>query len=93
MPPFIRVQVNITYQFLRKKFQIFLQFLYDDHIKARLTKDVRYFKENKDALGQRYPYERAEEFNRGIRRLGLTPDGQTYLDKFRVLVTQIGNYE
>ena len=30
--------VNFTYQFLRKKFFIFSQFLYDEHIKARLIK-------------------------------------------------------
>lgn len=30
--------VNFTYQFLRKKFYIFSQFLYDEHIKARLLK-------------------------------------------------------
>ena len=36
--------VNFTYQFLRKKFFIFSQFLYDEHIKARLIKvrDVVY---------------------------------------------------
>ena len=30
--------VNFTYQFLRKKFFIFSQFLYDEHIKARIIK-------------------------------------------------------
>ena len=30
--------VNFTYQFLRKKFFIFSQFLFDEHIKARLIK-------------------------------------------------------
>jgi len=36
--------VNFTYQFLRQKFVIFSQFLYDEHIKARLFKDIRFFK-------------------------------------------------
>ena len=31
-------QVNFTYQFLRKKFYIFSQFMYDEHIKSRLIK-------------------------------------------------------
>lgn len=83
--------VNFTYQFLRKKFFIFSQFLYDEHIKARLIKDTRYFKENKEELDQKYPFERAENFNKGIRKLGLTPDGHSYLDQFRLLITQIGN--
>lgn len=83
--------VNFTYQFLRKKFFIFSQFLYDEHIKARLIKDLRYFKDSKEALDQKYPFDRAEKFNKGIRKLGLTPDGQSYLDQFRNLITQIGN--
>ncbi len=40
------IQVNFTYQFLRKKFYIFSQFMYDDHIKSRLIKDWRFFREN-----------------------------------------------
>eukprot|EP00111_Clytia_hemisphaerica_P017411 TCONS_00051483-protein len=83
--------VNFTYQFLRKKFFIFSQFLYDEHIKARLIKDIRFFKDSKEALDQKYPFDRAEKFNKGIRKLGLTPDGHSYLDQFRNLITQIGN--
>ncbi|PRD23224.1 UNVERIFIED_CONTAM: Washc4 [Trichonephila clavipes] len=83
--------VNFVYQFLRKKFQIFSQFLYDEHIKSKLIKDYRYFKENKAENGQKYPFDRADKFNRGIRKLGLTKDGQSYLDQFRLLISQIGN--
>ncbi|TKS73206.1 WASH complex subunit 4 [Collichthys lucidus] len=75
--------VNFTYQFLRKKFYIFSQFMYDEHIKSRLIKDIRFFRETKDQSDQKYPFERAEKFNRGIRKLGITPDGQSYLDQFR----------
>ncbi|XP_054723864.1 WASH complex subunit 4-like, partial [Uloborus diversus] len=81
--------VNFVYQFLRKKFQIFSQFLYDEHIKSRLIKDLRFFKENKSQCGQKYPFDRAEKFHRGIRKLGLTNDGQSYLDQFRLLISQI----
>ncbi|XP_049805094.1 WASH complex subunit 4 [Schistocerca nitens] len=83
--------VNFTYQFLRKKFFIFSQFMYDEHIKSRLIKDIRYFRENKNQLESKYPFDRAEKFNRGIRKLGLTADGQSYLDKFRTLISHIGN--
>ncbi|XP_062316984.1 WASH complex subunit 4 isoform X1 [Osmerus eperlanus] len=91
--------VNFTYQFLRKKFYIFSQFMYDEHIKSRLIKDIRFFRETKDQSDQKvgvfttvqYPFERAEKFNRGIRKLGLTPEGQSYLDQFRQLISQIGN--
>jgi hypothetical protein len=37
-----------------------------------------------------YPYERAEKFNKSMRKLGTSQDGSTYLDQFRVLITTIG---
>ena len=85
--------VNFSYQFLRKKFGIFSQFLFDDQIKSRLAKDARFFKENSHAtLDQKYPFDRAAKFNKGIRKLG-TVDGQsTYLDQFRLLISQIGKF-
>ena len=39
----------------------------------------------------RYPYERAHSFNQEIRRLGVDSEGRSYLDKFRILITEIGN--
>lgn len=39
----------------------------------------------------KYPYERAEKFNRAIRKLGVLQDNQTYMDQFRVLIGHIGN--
>ncbi|XP_069101114.1 WASH complex subunit 4-like isoform X2 [Argopecten irradians] len=83
--------VNFTYQFLRKKFFIFSQFMYDEHIKSRLIKDWKYFKENHMQTDQKYPFEKADKFNKGIRKLGLLPDGDSYLDQFRVTISQIGN--
>lgn len=83
--------VNFTYQFLKKKFFTFSQFMYDEHIKSRLIKDLRNYKENADTNGNTYPYCYAERFNKGIRVLGLNDDGQSYLDLFRELISQIGN--
>ncbi|XP_075218333.1 strumpellin and WASH-interacting protein isoform X2 [Lycorma delicatula] len=82
--------VNVTYQFLRKKLDIFSQFLYDDHIKSKLLKELSFFQENKSKLDSKYPYDRADKFNKDIRVLGEI-DGLSYLDKFRLLITQIGN--
>ena len=42
------------------------------------------------AIASQYPYERAEKFNKSMRKLGTGADGTTYLDQFRVLVTTIG---
>ncbi|KAJ8941034.1 hypothetical protein NQ318_015510 [Aromia moschata] len=83
--------VNFTYQFLRSKFYIFSQFMFDEHIKSRLLKDLRYFSDHKNELTQMYPYERAEKFNISIKKLGLNQHGESYLDLFRKLITHIGN--
>ncbi len=42
-------------------------------------------------VGNRYPFERADRFNKEIRKLGVSADGFTVLDRFRLLVTEIGN--
>ncbi|VDM37100.1 unnamed protein product [Toxocara canis] len=83
--------INFAYQYLKKKFFIFSQFLFDDHIKSQLAKDVRFFRENADELKKMYPVKRAQRFNTAIRRLGVTADDLSFLDKFRILITQIGN--
>jgi len=65
--------------------------MYDEHIKSRLIKDLRHFKEIKAQSDPKYPFDRAEKFNRGIRKLGVTAEGQSYLDQFRQLISHIGN--
>jgi len=65
--------------------------LFDDHIKARLYKDIKFFKENKDQLDNMYPFERSKKFNKDIRKLGVLDSGLSFLDQFRILITQIGN--
>jgi hypothetical protein len=45
--------VNFTYQYLKKQFFIFSQFLFDEHIKAKLIKDIAFFKEQKAGLDQK----------------------------------------
>ena len=84
--------INYTYQFLAKKFHIFSQFLFDDYIRSFLQKEKRWFKKHhKDAdVDNKYPFERAASFTKDIRKLGVT-EGKTFLDQFRVLITEIGN--
>jgi hypothetical protein len=57
---------------------------------AGCLQDWRFFRENHLQTDQKYPFDRAEKFNRGIRKLGLTPDGLSYLDQFRQLISQLG---
>jgi len=62
-------------------------------------KDARYLRElgcgttptPTAVSGSSYPYERAEKFHRGIRKLGLNSAGLSYLDQFRILITHLGN--
>ncbi len=84
--------INYTYQYLAKKFHIFSQFLFDDYIRSYLAKEKRWFKKHhKDEdVDNKYPFERAMAFVKEIRKLGVT-DGKSFLDQFRILISEIGN--
>ncbi|EJD75121.1 WASH complex subunit 7 [Loa loa] len=86
----MHTMINHAYQFLKKKFYTFSQLLYDDRIRNQLIKDERYFHENGEKLGKMYPVSRAQRFNAAIRFLGVSDD-DLYLDKLRILITEIGN--
>ena len=67
--------------------------MFDEHIKSRLIKDIKQFRDLKQADAMaRYPFEKAEKFNKGVRSLGVTSDGLTKLDQFRLLITHIGAF-
>ena len=85
--------VNFTYQFLLKKFDIFSQFLFDEYIKSYLQREKRWYKKHKEdeEVDNKYLFERAFQFNKDIRKLGVSDPGKTFLDQFRVLITEIGN--
>jgi WASH complex subunit 7 len=83
--------INFTYQFLVKKFDAFSEFLYDDRIKSKLISSIRWFKEEKEALDNKYPFSAVEKFLKLMRKLGVTKKGVTFLDQFRQLITHIGN--
>ncbi|XP_034490748.1 WASH complex subunit 4 [Drosophila innubila] len=88
----INTTVNFIYQFLRQKFYTFSTFLHDEHIKSRLLKEYRYHADHKhNKPYQSYPYERAEGFIKKIRKLGVSQNGETYMDLFRKVITQVGN--
>ena len=54
-------------------------------------REEKYFRDHKDDLDGIYPFERAEAFYKEVKKMGVFEDGSNYLDKFRVLITQIGN--
>jgi WASH complex subunit 7 len=87
----VNTTINATYRLLAKKFQTFSQFLYDENILNPLMKSRKYFFSNREQLNQMFPYEKAERFNRDIKKLGIFEGDTTYLDKFRLLISHIGN--
>ena len=60
---------------------------------AHLGREHRWFRKHKhdDDVNNCYPYERARRFVAEIRKLGATKQGKSFLDQFRVLITEIGN--
>ncbi|KAH8309961.1 hypothetical protein KR067_010377, partial [Drosophila pandora] len=88
----INTTVNFIYQFLRQKFYTFSTFLHDEQIKSRLLKELRFHLGKKhDLKHESYPYERAENFLKKIKKLGVSTNGETYMDLFRKVITQVGN--
>jgi WASH complex subunit 7 len=83
--------VNFVFKFLGRKFYIFSQFLFDDYIKSRLIKDIRFYKEKAMELDNKYPLKQAVSFGKYIKKLGVTNQGVSHLDQFRQLITEIGN--
>lgn len=83
--------INEFYKFLVKKLNIFNEFLHDELIHNPLMQEQRYYRKNKEKLEHKYPYEKAEQMARNIKILGTTKGGVSYLDKFRQLITHIGN--
>jgi len=84
--------VNFAYQFLSQKFSVFSQFLFDDYIKSYLARERKYFRASRKDLDNRYPYDHASALQVDIKKLGLSPtDKQSFLDKFRGLVCEVGN--
>ncbi|ETO23353.1 hypothetical protein RFI_13827, partial [Reticulomyxa filosa] len=90
-PGIVSTAVNFAYQFCASKFVLFHEFLYDDHIKSQLIRDVRLFRDKKQEWNNRYPFVQAKQFVAMIRTFGEDGKGQTFLDHFRALITQIGN--
>lgn len=85
----VNTAVNYVYQFLRKKIFTFSQFLFDEQVKSRLIKEVKYHREN--SADNLYSYDRANQMNRDIKKLAVSDKGESYFDQFRKLISQIGN--
>mmetsp|Transcript_14300 Transcript_14300/g.21613 ORF Transcript_14300/g.21613 Transcript_14300/m.21613 type:complete len:1166 (+) Transcript_14300:135-3632(+) len=83
--------VNFVYKHIVRQLFTFSQFLHDDLIKGRLIRDIRFFKENKETLDSQYPLHHAKERLTDLRALGKMQGSTSPLDRFRLLITSIGN--
>ena len=63
--------VSFAYQFLRRKFFRFSQFLFDDYIRSHLSREIRFFERQRQKLKNMYPHENAHKFTRDIMKLGM----------------------
>lgn len=84
----INTAVNYVYQFLKKKFVTFSQFLFDEKVKSRLIREIKHFK---DSAGEPYNFDRAIQLNREMKKLGTNNKGENCFDLFRKLISHIGN--
>ena len=80
--------INSVYRYLAQRFQIFSQFLYEDHVKSLLQKEKQAHSEEKF---EEYPVVRGIHFLHEMRKLGVADDGLSFLDQFRALLSEMGN--
>jgi WASH complex subunit 7 len=83
--------VDFTYRFLKLKFNVFSKFLFDDSVKSQLVNDIAWFDVHKEEVDGQWPYARAEKLVESMKRLGQSAEGNSPLDQFRGLITEIGN--
>ena len=83
--------LTAVFKIVSKKVNLINQLLYEDYISNLCYAEEKYWKENKETLGVKYPTERAEEVARKIIEIGDLGNGQTFLDKFRIVISHIGN--
>ncbi|KAI3381952.1 hypothetical protein SNEBB_009586, partial [Seison nebaliae] len=87
----VNTTVECVYRYLGNKMKQLSKFLFNEEIKSRLVKDLKYFNDNKVQLKQHFPFELAEKANKNIRKLGFLENNYSYYEYFRLLLTQIGN--
>lgn len=87
----INTTVNVTYQFLKKKFNLFSQLLFDEHIKSRLMRDQRIVTDR--IMTKKvpvYPLDAAVNVIKHLRTMITTP-AESFMDRFRDIIIEMGN--
>ena len=87
----IHTVINNTYRLLSLKFEVLTSLMKDDYMVSKLMSYRKWYKQHGEAIDQLFPYDKAVEYAKSIKQLGRDKNGETFLDKFRKLVTHIGN--
>ena len=86
----VNSSVNVCYQLLAKKFQTFTEFMSQDNVKSLLSRELRWFENQKTEGHTSYPFDRASTFAQEFKKLE-TDSGRNKLDECRVIMADIGN--
>ena len=84
---FLNSAVNSIYTYLIKLIAMVSEFLHDEYISSPLLVESREFKRD---TSDRYSFVRAQVMGKLFKGLGEV-EGKSYLDKFREVITMIGN--
>lgn len=84
---FLNSAVNSIYTYLIKLIAMVSEFLHDEYISSPLLVESREFKRDPS---DRYSFIRAQAMGKLFKGLGEV-EGKSYLDKFREVITMIGN--
>lgn len=89
----INTTINFVYQFMRKKLSIFSQVIYDERIKSRLAREIKFLRESvaSDKNNEVYSFDRALSLHDYVKNLESFEGNQTLMDKIRSLISTIGN--
>eukprot|EP00792_Barthelona_sp_PAP020_P005974 TRINITY_DN2867_c0_g1_i1.p1 TRINITY_DN2867_c0_g1~~TRINITY_DN2867_c0_g1_i1.p1 ORF type:complete len:1158 (-),score=297.25 TRINITY_DN2867_c0_g1_i1:42-3488(-) len=86
----VSTAVYYVWTFLVNRLNIISQFLFDDYVRSPLKTEAAWFEQHRKSLDNVYPYVRAEELRKTIKKLG-SHSNINLIDKFREVVTRIGN--
>lgn len=87
----INTAAAFSIPFLNQKLEVIVKFMMHDNVRSRMLADKAWVENRKKAGERGYSWSRAEETMRAIRSFGGASDGTSFLDKLRLVITQMGN--
>ena len=80
----------LTQQTRTQKFQMFTKFLADENVKSLLSRELRWFDNQKSEGNTVYPFARASTFAQEFKKIK-SDSGNNGLDECRVIISEMGN--